>query len=273
MDAPRGSVIVVLNTRLAGRSAVVTGAGSGIGLEIAERLAQEGARVVIADINLESAERVAGDLREQGHRAAAAHVDVSIEDSVRGLMAVAVAELRTIDILCNCAALTDRSFLQQDVDVVNLDLAVWEQTLSVNLTGTMLCCKHAVAVMLEGERGSIVNISSGASLGGGSDLTCYGVSKAGINLLTKSVATQYGRRGIRANAICPGPTITRTSAPGLEDFIRTQFDGTLITPYIGRGVDIANATAFLASDEARFITGQIVSVDGGLFAHSPTAVL
>jgi NAD(P)-dependent dehydrogenase (short-subunit alcohol dehydrogenase family) len=262
-----------MSDRLSGKSAVVTGAGSGIGLEIAERMAQEGAGVVLADINSEGAERAAAELREQGFRADAVAVDISDEDSVRALISSARETLGAIDIFCNNAALTNQEFMRRDLDVAALDLDVWQRTLDVNLTGTMLCCKYVVPVMIDQGGGSIVNTSSGASLGGGSNLTSYGVSKAGVNLLTKSVATQYGRRGVRCNAISPGPTITRNSPPGMEEFMQTQFEGRLITPHLGRALDIANAAVFLASDESRFITGQIISVDGGLFAYSPTARL
>jgi NAD(P)-dependent dehydrogenase (short-subunit alcohol dehydrogenase family) len=263
----------MMGDRLSGKSVVVTGAGSGIGLEIAERTAQEGAGVVLADVDLGSAERAATDLRDQGFHAQAVEVDISDENSVRRLISSALEILGTIDVFCNNAALTNQEFMKGDVDVAALDLEVWQRTLDVNLTGTMLCCKHVIPVMIGQGGGSIVNTSSGASLGGGSGLTSYGVSKAGVNLLTKSVATQYGRRGIRCNGIAPGPTITRSSPPGMEEFMKAQFEGRLITPYLGRALDIANAAVFLASDESRFITGQIISVDGGLFAYSPTARL
>jgi NAD(P)-dependent dehydrogenase (short-subunit alcohol dehydrogenase family) len=260
-----------MTDRLNGKFAVVTGAGSGIGLEVAERLAEEGASVLLADLELARAEHAATELRHGGLLAQATQVDIADEESVRSLMAFARETLGAIDVLCNNAALTDREFMRSDTDVEHLDLEVWERTMAVNLTGTMLCCKHVVPVMAERGGGSIINTSSGASLGGGLRGTSYGVSKAGVNLLTKSVATQCGRRGIRCNAVCPGPTITRTSPPGEEERFQGQFAPRLITPYLGRGLDIANATVFLASDESRFITGQIISVDGGLFAYSPTA--
>jgi NAD(P)-dependent dehydrogenase (short-subunit alcohol dehydrogenase family) len=260
-----------MSGRLSGRTAIVTGAGSGIGTEIAKHLVREGASVVVADLDAERAAAVTASLDASGS-VLAWTVDISDEGSVADLVAAADQTFGSIDILCNNAAITSHDHLSRDLDVINLELEVWRKTLEVNLTGTMLCCKHVIPLMIRGGRGSIINISSGASLAGDRVLTSYGISKVGVNLLTKSVATQYGHQGVRSNCLCLGPTITATSPEGVEAFVHSQYDPVLLTPYLGRGEDVAAAAVFLASDESRYITGQIISVDGGLLAHQPTVV-
>ena len=156
-----------------------------------------------------------------------------------------------------------------DVDVAAIDLEVWERTLAVNLRGVMLGCKHAIPRMLERGGGSIINTSSGsAELG---DLTnpAYAISKGGVNTLTLYVATQYGKQGIRCNAIAPGLILSNP----IENFGGERYVAMLeehhLTPRVGQPDDIANAVIFLSSDESSFITGQILRVDGGILSHAP----
>ncbi len=257
-------------TRLRGRVAIVTGGGSGIGRASALALAREGAAVLVADLSLEGAERVAGEIVAAGGRAAARAVDVSDEASVAGMVADAVARFGGLDVLHNNAAATSWDVLGGDGEITGLDLAIWERSLAVNLRGPFLGCKHAIPAMLKRGRGAIVNTSSASGATGDLVRTAYGVSKAGVDGLTRYVATQYGKRGIRCNAIAPGVIET----PALRQNVPAEqialFERHHLTPRLGSPEDIAAAVVFLASDDAAFITGQVIAVDGGLLAHHPT---
>jgi NAD(P)-dependent dehydrogenase (short-subunit alcohol dehydrogenase family) len=151
--------------------------------------------------------------------------------------------------------------------VTELSLEVWERTLSVNLTSQMLMCKHAVPIMVDQGGGSIINMSSGASLKGDRTRTAYGVSKAGVNALTMYVATSHGKKGIRANTILPGLVITDAVRAHLKEEMLASLSKATLTPSVGQPDDIADVVVFLASDESRYITGQMLAVDGGMSAH------
>jgi NAD(P)-dependent dehydrogenase (short-subunit alcohol dehydrogenase family) len=144
---------------------------------------------------------------------------------------------------------------------------VWERTLAVNLRSQMLMCKHAVPMMVRGGGGSIINMSSGASLKGDRTRTAYGVSKAGVNALTMYVATSHGKRGIRANTILPGLVLTDAVRAHLDEAMLAGLGKATLTPYVGQPEDIAEVVVFLASEESRYITGQMLAVDGGMSAH------
>jgi NAD(P)-dependent dehydrogenase (short-subunit alcohol dehydrogenase family) len=255
---------------LAGRVAIVTGAASGIGRASALALAREGAAVLVADLDRAGAERVAAEIVAVGGRAVGRRTDVSEPDSVAAMVEAAVQELGGLDILHNNAAASDPSVIGADGEVADLDLAVWERTLAVNLRGPMLGCKCAIPRMLERGGGSIVNTSSASGLVGDLARAAYGVSKAGLDALTRYVATQYGKRGIRCNSIAPGVIAT----PALEANVPREelaiYERSHLTPRLGCPEDVAAAVVFLASDAAAFITGQTLCVDGGLLAHHPT---
>ena len=155
--------------------------------------------------------------------------------------------------------------------MTELDLEVWERTLAVNLTSQMLTCKHAIPEMVRNGGGSIINMSSGASLKGDRTRTAYGVSKAGVNTLTMYVATSHGKQNIRVNAIVPGLIITDAVRAHLNDEILAGLGRAVLTTHLGEPDDIANTVVFLASDESRYITGQLLSVDGGMSAHVGSA--
>jgi NAD(P)-dependent dehydrogenase (short-subunit alcohol dehydrogenase family) len=256
--------------KLEGRVAIVTGAGSGIGRATALALAREGAAVLVADLSRERAERVAAEVSAAGGRAHAQLADVADEAAVAAMVAAAVARFGGLDILHNNAAATDWSVLGGDGEITSLELGIWERSLAVNLRGPFLGCKHAIPEMLKRGRGAIVNTSSASGLTGDLVRTAYGVSKAGVDGLTRYVATQYGKRGIRCNAIAPGVIET----PALRQNVPAEqialFERHHLTPRLGTPEDIAAAVVFLASDDAAFITGQVISVDGGLLAHHPT---
>ena len=151
--------------------------------------------------------------------------------------------------------------------MTDLSLDVWERTMAVNLRSQMLTCKHAVPEMVRGGGGSIINMSSGASLKGDRTRTAYGVSKAGVNALTMYVATSHGKQGIRVNTILPGLIITDAVRAHLDEKMLAGLGKATLTPYVGQPDDIADVVVFLASDESRYITGQMIAVDGGMSAH------
>jgi NAD(P)-dependent dehydrogenase (short-subunit alcohol dehydrogenase family) len=253
--------------RLVDKVAIVTGGGGGIGGATARALAREGASVVVVDIERSAAERVVEQIVGSGGSALAFQADLSGEEQVVAAIDAATARFGRLDVLHNNAALTDSDFLTRDTAVTDLSLDVWQRTLEVNLRSQMLACKHAVPEMVRAGGGSIINMSSGASLKGDRTRTAYGVSKAGVNALTMYVATSHGKKGIRVNTILPGLIITDAVRAHLSDEIVASLGKSTLTPKVGEPEDIADVVVFLASDESRYITGQMLAVDGGMSAH------
>jgi NAD(P)-dependent dehydrogenase (short-subunit alcohol dehydrogenase family) len=255
--------------RLKDRVAIVTGSASGIGRSTALLLASEGASVVVADLDGPGAEKVVAEIEAAGGTALARVVDVSREDAVREMIATAVDTWGGLDILHNNAAALGPASPGRDMDVASMDVEVWDRTMAVNLRGVMLGCKHAIPAMLERGGGSIVNTSSGSAQRGDLAIPAYAVSKGGVDTLTRYVATQYGKRGIRCNAIAPGLILTHEVEQfGGEDYVR-MLEEHHLTPRVGRPEDIAEAVLYLVSDAASFVTGQILNVDGGISSHVP----
>jgi len=257
--------------RFTGKAAIVTGAGSGIGRATAALLASEGAAVTVADISLDSAESAAAAITAAGGTARAQLVDVADPDEVAAMVADTTAAFGRLDVLHNNAAALDQNRFDQDV--VTMDLDTWQRVMDVNLTGPMLGCRFAIPAMLEGGGGSIVNTASAAAFYGSVTLAAYGTSKAGVVALTRYVATAYGDRAIRCNAVAPGVVVAREAQDALGgpmgDRLRRYTRGHL-TGRLGYPEEIAHAVAYLASDEAAFVTGEVLRIDGGLTAHSPT---
>jgi NAD(P)-dependent dehydrogenase (short-subunit alcohol dehydrogenase family) len=256
--------------RVEGKVAIVTGAGSGIGEATASVLAAEGASVVVDDIRGAEAQRVAKSITDQGGRALAVDADVSDEPQVAVMVETAVREFGRLDVLDNNAALTEPTQFARDRAVADMTLDTWERVLATNLRGVMLGCKHAIPAMIDNGGGSIVNVSSGAAKLGDFHLSAYAASKAGIHALTRSVAVQYGRDGIRANTVVPGLILTPAAETNLTSEKRALLASNVLLPYLGRPVDVAHLVLFLASDEARYLTAQEFVINGGQTAHQPT---
>ena len=247
--------------RLPGTVAIVTGAGAGIGRAIALVFAREGAKVVVADIDLAAAEATAATIAAGGGSARAVEVDVTDAASVEGMVSATVRSFGTLNVLVNNAGVGTEG------DVVELSETEWHRILDVNLTGVFLGCKYAIPALEEAGGGSIVNIASIAAVVGGSVSCVYPASKAGVVALSKSTALKFAGKNIRVNCVCPGHVETALSY-SLND---PEFKAALIQKYpMGRlatAQEIANAVLFLASDEASFVTGTELIVDGGYTAQ------
>lgn len=254
---------------LTGKVAVVTGGASGIGAATAGKLAAEGARVVVGDINADGARTVADGIVETGGSAIPVVADVSDVDSVQALAQAAMAEFGSIHIWHNNAAAFAADVIMKDFNVVDIDLTVWERTLAVNLSGALFGCRFAIPLMLQSGGGSIINMSSIAGSFAEPVRVSYSVSKAALINLTKHVATAFGKQNIRCNAIAPGVVVTDTSRQHMGDDWIASMERVHSVPRLITPADIADAVCFLASDMASMVNGHVLTVDGGLTAHLP----
>lgn len=249
--------------RLNDKVAIVTGAGSGIGRATAELFAGEGARVVVDDRYGERAEETVQRIRNAGGVALAIEADVSQKAAVEAMVAQALTAYGRVDILVNNAAVGTGD------DILQIEEVDWDRGLTIVLKSVYLCCKAVLPKMIEQRSGAIVNIASVNGLTGLGE-EAYSAAKAGVINLTQNMALKYGRFNVRANVICPGTIQTPIWQPQLEKDPQI-FER--LTPWyplgrIGQPEDIAKAALFLASDEAAWITGVILPVDGGLMAGS-----
>jgi NAD(P)-dependent dehydrogenase (short-subunit alcohol dehydrogenase family) len=255
--------------QLEGKIAIVTGAGGGIGSATAELMAARGASVVLADVHLQSAERVAAAVEHAGGTAQPLLLDLRREDSIVALVQSALQRFGRIDILHNNAADLAPDLAGRDRDVETMEAEVWDRTFAVNLRGTMLCCKYVLPHMVCQGGGSIINTASNLGMQGNVGQAAYAASKAAIIQLTRSIAASHGRRGIRCNTVSPGLVMTPAARDNLPPRLHQIVAGETLTPYLGVPADIAHAVAFLASDEARYVTGHNLVVDGGTASHVP----
>ncbi|MGW1429173.1 SDR family NAD(P)-dependent oxidoreductase [Streptomyces sp. NPDC002431] len=254
--------------RLKDKVAVITGAGSGIGRAAAELMGREGARVVVADHHGQSAEETAALVEAAGGRALPVTVDVTDEGSVADMVAAAVAEFGGLHVLCNHVGGTNP---RKDLDLLRMDMDEFDRAVTLNMRSTLLGSRHAVPHMLSAGGGSIINTASVAALVGDVLQTSYGAVKAAVVSMTKSIAVQYGPQGIRCNAVAPGAVMTPALENNLpEDVIAALKKGNAL-PYLGAPEDIGHTMVFLASDESRYLTGQLLVVDGGMTMQSSAA--
>jgi NAD(P)-dependent dehydrogenase (short-subunit alcohol dehydrogenase family) len=253
---------------LDGKVAFISGAGSGIARAAARLFALAGAKVIIAEIKPELGRACEGWVREAGGDAVFIQTDVTKEDSVQEAVRAAVDHYGKINVLYNCAG----GSIPQDDPVTDVDMSVWQHTMSLDLLGTFLCCRHAIPRIIKAGGGAIVNMSSAAALRGSYKGHVYSAAKGAIISLTKVLAGRYARDNIRANAICPGLTVTERVMRMFGD-PRKSPDSPMAPalrkyPFsVGDPEDIANVALFLASDKARMITGAIIHADGGGSAY------
>lgn len=241
--------------RLTDRVAIVTGAGSGIGEATARRFAAEGAAVVLCDVAQEAVERVASDLAGQGARTLAMATNVADRQQVEAMVQKALSAFGRVDILINNAG------INRDALARKMTEEQWDAVLNVNLKGTFLAAQAAAVPMMEQKYGRIVNTAS-VSVRGNIGQANYAASKAGIVGLTRTLALEYARYGITVNAVAPGPTETAMTA-GIPEEIRARMLAGVPLQRMARPEEIAAAHVFLASDEASYITGHVLFVDGG----------
>ena len=252
---PRGLVL--------GKSALVTGAASGIGRATASLLAREGARVLVCDVDEAGGRSAVAEIEAAGGSARFARVDVGSEPEVEEVIATALSAFGRLDCAVNSAGITGAPGT-----VDRIDLEGWARTLAVNLTGVFLCMKHEIAAMARQGGGAIVNVSSGAGLIAVPGLGAYCATKHGVLGLTKTAAVENARTGVRVNAICPGSIDTpmlraSIASPGVEKMILASQPG----GRFGRPEEIAEAAVWLCSDRASFVSGESMLVDAAAVAR------
>ncbi|HSU81979.1 MAG TPA: glucose 1-dehydrogenase [Thermoanaerobaculia bacterium] len=250
--------------RLTNKVALITGAGSGIGRESALLFAREGARVVVADVNDDAGQGVVGELRAAGGEAVYVHADVSKSADAEGMIRAAEESFGRLDVLFNNAGISHA----RDDDAVATEEEVWDLTMSINLKGVFLGCKHGIPALRRAGGGSIINTASFvALLGAATPQLAYTASKGGVLAMTRELAVIHAREGIRVNALCPGPLRTELLMKYLDTEEKRQ--RRLVHIPMGRfgeAGEIARAALFLASDESSFTTGATFLVDGGITA-------
>jgi NAD(P)-dependent dehydrogenase (short-subunit alcohol dehydrogenase family) len=250
--------------RLDGKVALVTGAAGGMGRAASELFAREGARVVVADFIEPAGRATVEAITAAGGEAAFVPVDVADEQAVAAMIAFATDTYGALHVLYNNAGI----FPADDGGVVETAESTWEQVMAVNLKGVWLGCKHGVPALVESGGGSIINVASFVALmGAATAQIAYTASKGGVLSMTREVAVEYARRGIRANALCPGPIDTPLLAELLADPVARQRRMVHIPMgRLGQAEELAKAALFLASDDSSFMTGAALVVDGGISA-------
>jgi NAD(P)-dependent dehydrogenase (short-subunit alcohol dehydrogenase family) len=251
-----------MGDRLDGKVCVITGAGSGIGRACALRFSREGARVAVADVAEEPGRAVVSESAELGADAAFFGVDVTDEASAARLYKDVATHFGAVHVLVNNAGV----LLPGDVSVLETEREIWQRVLDINLTGVFLCCKHGIPKLLAAGGGSVINMASiSGMIGSATSQIAYAASKGGVIALTRDVAVELARRGVRANAICPGPVETPLAMQLYGDPIAWERRRVhLPMGRLGTPEEIADTAVFLASDESAGITGASIVVDRGL---------
>jgi len=243
---------------LAGKIALVTGAAQGIGRDIALGLAADGADVAVCDVNLEAAQKTAGDIEAKGRKSLALKANVAATADVTAMIDQVVEKLGRIDILVNNAGIT------RDGLILRMKDEDWDLVLSINLKGAFLCTKSALKYMSKQRTGTIINIASIVGAMGNAGQANYVASKAGLIGLTKTIAREYANRNVTANAVAPG-FINTAMTKALSEQVRTDLAKQIPLGRLGSSEDVANAVRFLASPAAAYITGQVIHVNGGMY--------
>ena len=248
--------------RLADKTVLITGAGSGMGRLAAQVFAREGARIVAVDLDEDALRETVASVQGEGGRIVAVPADVSAAADVERAVAEGLRAFGGLNVLYNNAGI----FPDEDGSIVDMDESVYQRVLDVNLKGVALCCKYGIPRLIEAGGGSVINVASFVALVGCTvPQDAYTASKGAVISLTRSLAVQYGRQGVRANAICPGPILT----PMLESLFPNEEErlkrlNRIPLGRFGRPEDVVNAALYLASDESSWTTGTTFVVDGGI---------
>ncbi len=258
-----------------GRVVIVTGGANGIGRAIALSFAREGAHVVVLDVDGPGGEQAAAEAEElAGRPGLACRTDVADADGVQDVVAEATSRFGRLDVLINNAAALDPALAATDIDVETTPVETWDRTMAVNLRGPMVASKYAIPEMLRtAGAGVIVNISSTAAFNGDVVHLAYGVSKAGLHALTRSIATTHGMKGIRCNTVATGLILTPNAAQAVSAEKLAAYRRNRLVDEVGTPAEVASLVTYLASDAARYIQGQAFVIDGGATAHQPWHVL
>lgn len=244
--------------RLTGKNALITGAAQGIGKSIALAMAREGAGIAVADVNIEAAQATSQEISSLGVKSTALKLDVSRQEEVAAAFKEFTGEFGSLDILVNNAGIT------RDGVLLRMKDEDWDAVLDINLKGSFLCCREAVKIMSKQRSGRIISISSVVAFMGNAGQANYSASKAGLIGLTKTIAREYAGRGIRANAVAPG-YIQTAMTDVLSDEVKQHMKSTIPLGQFGTPDDVAGAVVFLSSEEASYITGQVIHVNGGMY--------
>lgn len=262
-----------MNTnRLEGKVAFITGAGAGIAKSAARIFASEGAKVALAEINVDAGRATEDMVRNSGGESFFIETDVTREDSVKDAIAKTVQHFGRLNVLYNCVG----GSLPEDSFVTDVGLNMWNRTIALNVLGTILCCRYGIPQLINAGGGTVVNMSSGAALRGSSPAHIYTAAKGAILSLTRALAGAYAKDGVRVNAICAGRIMTEriVSTYGTSEqpgpFVDRQDASGRVKEYpfwVGQPEDIAMIALFLATDESRMITGATIPADGGRSAY------
>lgn len=242
---------------LSGKIALITGGARGIGRSISMKLAKEGADIIVSDVNLEGAKETAKEIEGMGRKSIAVEADISVLEKAEDMVAKGIDKFGKIDILVNNAGVTKDGLL------LRMKKEDWDFVLNINLTGAFNCSKAVARHMVKQKTGNIVNISSVVGVMGNAGQANYVSSKAGLIGLTKALARELAPRGIRVNAVAPGFIDTEMTKSLSED-VRNRLISQIPLTRLGQPEDIADCVKFLVSDEADYITGQVINVNGGM---------
>ena len=246
------------------KTVLIAGGTGGVGTATARRLGAEGANVVVGSRREERAAQVADAITAAGGRALALRLDIVDEASVSSAVHTAAEWSGGLDAMHVNAANMAPDVIVNDSDVAAIDLDVFDATVQVNLRGALLCARHAVPALLASGGGALVYTSSAAAFVGEPERPAYAMTKTGLHALVRHVATRWGREGIRANAVAPGPVPSEAVLPYLDEATRDGMQAALRSPRLGRPDDVAALVAFLVSDDGEWINGQVINVDGGM---------